>query len=150
MVHILRSGWCKNELAMHLLRSLFFWLARTQVTLEAVHIPGRDNGPADSLSRNDPASFMSQVPYSQVSQSRILPAVEGVVDKATPRLDIANLDSLVGRYFAKRLAESTRKSYSSSQKHYLHFCKEASLQPLPASEATLCYFAAYLARGIKT
>ena len=32
-VHILRTGWCKNELAMHLLRSLFFWLARTQVTL---------------------------------------------------------------------------------------------------------------------
>ena len=34
----------------HLLRSLFFWLVRTQVTLDAVHIPERDNGLAENFS----------------------------------------------------------------------------------------------------
>ena len=53
----------------------------------------------------------------------------------TPRLDISNLDSLVGRYFAKGLAESTQRLYSSSQNQFLQFCREAGLQPLPASEA---------------
>ena len=56
----------------------------------------------------------------------------------------------MGRYFAKGLAESTQRSYSSSQKSYLQFCREASLQPLPASETVLCYFTAYLAKeGLK-
>lgn len=63
-----------------------------------------------------------------------------------PRLNITDLDSLVGRYFAKGLAESTLKSYSSSQKRYLQFCKNAGFHPLPASETVLCYFAAYLAK----
>ena len=84
VVHILRRGWCKNELAMHLLRSLFFWLARTQVTLEAIHIPGRDNGPVDSLSRNDPLSFLSQVSYAQESLSVIPPAVKELLIKQHP------------------------------------------------------------------
>ena len=59
VVHILWTGWCKNKLVMHLLRSSFLWLARTQVTLEAVHIPGRDNGPTDALLHNDLLSFES-------------------------------------------------------------------------------------------
>ena len=32
VVAILRSGWCKDELAMQLLRTLFFLLATFQVT----------------------------------------------------------------------------------------------------------------------
>ena len=100
---------------MHLLRSLFFWLARTQVSLEAVHIPGRKNGPADSLSHNDTALFiLTGILYSIDSISSSTSS-GGVVDEATPRLDITDLDSLVGRYFMKGLAESTLKSYSSSQ-----------------------------------
>jgi len=36
--------------------------------------------------------------------------------------------------------------YGSSQRRYLHFCGEANLTPLPASEKVLCYFAAFLAK----
>ena len=49
---------------MHLLRSLFFWLAMFQVSVVAEHIPGSCNGPADALSRNNTPSFMSQVPHA--------------------------------------------------------------------------------------
>jgi len=72
VVNILRSGWCKNDLAMHLLRSLFFCMATTQVVLEAVHIPGKLNGPADALSRNNLSSFLSQVTYAQEHPAAVL------------------------------------------------------------------------------
>ena len=64
VVAILKSGWCKGNLAMHLLRSLFFWLAMYQVSILSEHIPGASNGPADALSRNNVSYFMSQVPIA--------------------------------------------------------------------------------------
>ena len=84
VVHTLRTGSCKNDQAMHLLRSLFFWQARTQLSLETVHIPGRENGPADSLSCNDAASFISKVPYAQETPVAIPPAVEELLMKQNP------------------------------------------------------------------
>ena len=42
---------------MHLMRSLFFFLAGWNVALECRHIPGVENGAADALSRNDLPSF---------------------------------------------------------------------------------------------
>ena len=71
VVAILKSGWCKDELAMHLLRSLFFWLATFQVTIVGEHIPGCHNGPADALSRNNVSSFISQVPQAHQQPSDV-------------------------------------------------------------------------------
>lgn len=62
VVAIIRSGSCKDELAMHLLRSLFFLVATYDLKLWSVHVPGVLNGAADALSRNDNISFLSQVP----------------------------------------------------------------------------------------
>lgn len=47
---------------MHLLRCLFFIEARFGFGLSCVHLPGAENGLANALSRNDLASFRSQVP----------------------------------------------------------------------------------------
>lgn len=52
-----------------------------------------------------------------------------------PRLDITDSDNLVEGYFVKRLEKAAQRLHRSSQKCYLQFCKDASLQPLPASEA---------------
>ena len=57
VVAIVNSGRSKVERAMHLMRSLFFFLARWNVALECQHIPGVENGAADALSRNDLPSF---------------------------------------------------------------------------------------------
>ncbi|MCY3927667.1 MAG: hypothetical protein OXG81_05280, partial [Acidobacteria bacterium] len=56
------------------------------------------------------------------------------------------MERLAFNYFTKGLADSTRRTYSSAQNGYLMFCRDAALQPLPASESTLCYFVATLAR----
>ena len=59
VVAMLRSGWCKNEHAMHLLRSLFFFQASYNVSLVAEHIRGVENGLADALSRDNHQKFLS-------------------------------------------------------------------------------------------
>ena len=40
VVAILKSGWCKDNLGVHLLQSLFFWLAMDQVAILSEHILG--------------------------------------------------------------------------------------------------------------
>ena len=53
VVAILNSGSSKEERAMHLIRSLFFFQAIFDISCVAEHIPGGENGPADALSRGD-------------------------------------------------------------------------------------------------
>ena len=62
MVAIVNSGRSKVKRAMHLTRSLFFFLARWNVALECQHIPWVENGAADALSRNDFPSFRRMRP----------------------------------------------------------------------------------------
>ena len=61
VVAILKSGSSKDERVMHLMRSLFFFLA-SYVILLGEHIPGVENGAADALSRDNRPSFLTQVP----------------------------------------------------------------------------------------
>ena len=70
----------------------------------------------------------------------------GATTNASSRLDITELDSLLGKYFMKGLTESTHRLYNSAQRCYLDFCNRAGLQALPAMETGLCYFVAYLAK----
>ena len=54
-------GSSKNERAMHLSRYLFFFLASCNVSIVAKHVPGVENGSADSLSGGNHLSFLLQV-----------------------------------------------------------------------------------------
>ena len=71
VVAIINSGTSKDERAMHLMRCLFFFLAKFRVTLVGEHIPGKHNQAADALSRNDHLSFLSQVPTASPQPTRI-------------------------------------------------------------------------------
>ena len=62
VVALINSGTSKCEMAMHLLRSAFIFLAMHDVTLWAVHIPGVENESADALSRNNHSLFLFQNP----------------------------------------------------------------------------------------
>ena len=74
-VAIINSGSSKDDRAMHLMRSLFFFLAKYNVALWAEHIPGGQNGAADALSRNNYLSFLSQVPSARRAPSLIPPGL---------------------------------------------------------------------------
>ena len=66
---------------------------------------------------------------------------------ATTRWDLAPIQEAVQYYFTNALAPSTQKCYNAGQQHYIQFCTQADLIPIPTSENTLSLFAAYLARS---
>ena len=71
VVAILNSGSSKDDRAMHMLRSLFLFLASYDVSVFAEHIAGVQNRAADALSRGNHQSFRSQVPAAKQEPSRV-------------------------------------------------------------------------------
>ena len=74
-VAVVNSGYSKVDPIMHLLRCLFFVRAYFQIDLWAVHVPGKENGVADAISRDNIPFLYSQVPGSQGRRSPISPAL---------------------------------------------------------------------------
>ena len=73
VVAIVNSGRSKDKLAMHLMRCLFFFMARGEYTLKATHIAGKSNVAADALSRNRLPLFRLQVPTAEEHPTPIPP-----------------------------------------------------------------------------
>ena len=61
-----------------------------------------------------------------------------------PYMDYHSLDVAVQGYFAAALASSTHSTYETAERRYLSFCTSFHITPLPATEATLCFFVACL------
>ena len=74
VVAIVNSGRSKDKLAMHLMRCLFFLMARGEYTLKATHIEGKSNVAADALSRNRLPLFRLQVPTAEEHPTPIPPS----------------------------------------------------------------------------
>ena len=70
-VLVLNRGSAKDPTLAHLLRSLFFFLARFNITYEAFHVPGTRNQAADALSRNRHNDFCSIFPQAPKSPAHI-------------------------------------------------------------------------------
>ena len=66
----------------HLLRCLFFLEARHELAITAVHIPGVENGAADSVSRNKLKQFFSLNPQAACHPT---PVPSSLVDHLTRR-----------------------------------------------------------------
>jgi hypothetical protein len=62
VVAIVNSGRSKDALVMHIMRCLFFFQAVFSLSIYAVHLAGKRNVAADSLSRNKLSLFHQQVP----------------------------------------------------------------------------------------
>ena len=71
VVEVIEKGRAKEPLLCHQLRALFFVSAFHDFELSVLHTPGRDNGPADALSRDHLASFRAQVPTANLLPSAI-------------------------------------------------------------------------------
>ena len=64
VVAALKGGYCKDPTLAHMLRYLFFLEAKFDLSLSAVHVPGIENGAADSISRNKLHVFFDLVPQA--------------------------------------------------------------------------------------
>ena len=71
VVAIVNSGRNKEARIMHLMRSLFFFMARYSIVVRAEHLPGKYNEAADALSRNNMPLFFQQVPEAHPSPSLV-------------------------------------------------------------------------------
>ena len=70
VVAIVKSGSSKDNLVMHLVRTLFYFNARKNIHLYVEHIAGSSNL-ADSLSRNNIPLFIRQVPTAATNPTPI-------------------------------------------------------------------------------
>ena len=71
VVAIIQSGRSKHPLVMHLMRSLSLFTARHNVAIIAEHLPGKENGAADALSRCNLDLFFRQVPTANKDPAAI-------------------------------------------------------------------------------
>ena len=78
VVAIVNSGKSQDELAMHLMRCLFFFTASWNITVHATHIAGKENVAADALSRDNLPLFFQVVP--QAASRRATPIPEELLD----------------------------------------------------------------------
>jgi len=68
---VVNSGYSKVEKIMHLLRCLFFIRAQYNIEVKAIHVPGKDDGLADAISRNNMSVLLSQIPEATANQEVI-------------------------------------------------------------------------------
>ena len=83
-VDVVNKGRAREPLMCHQLRALFYMSAHFNFELVAQHTPGRENGPADALSRNDVHSFFSQVPSAASCPSAVPLGLRVGLSRAQP------------------------------------------------------------------
>ena len=71
VVACITSGSSRDQLVMHLLRSLWLISAHYQFEACAIHIPGQKNVAADALSRNHLTLFLSLLPQANHAPSQL-------------------------------------------------------------------------------
>ena len=71
VVAVLKGGYCKDPSLAHLLRCLFYLEAFFDITLSGKHVPGVENGAADSISRNNLLLFFTLTPQAQPQSCRV-------------------------------------------------------------------------------
>ena len=71
VVEVLNSGYSRDREMMHLLRCLFFIAEHFHMQVEAVHLPGKENGLANALSRDNIPRFLQACPGAAKSPTHL-------------------------------------------------------------------------------
>ena len=71
VVSIINTSRSTHELAMHLMRTLFFYTAVYQLMMVAEHVAGRDNEAADAISRDRVPLFRALIPQASPEVSLV-------------------------------------------------------------------------------
>ena len=109
------SGYSRYREMMPLLRCLFFIAEHFHLQVEAVHLPGKENGLADALSNNNIPHFQQAFPGAAKSPTHLpRQAGTGTVSGGTARLDITALD-IVCQLYRQGLAQATQQAYASGR-----------------------------------
>ena len=89
----------------------------------ASHIPGVENVIADLLSRGHSPPFHPGSGFDGTNREvQTTAAVDRYVGQQETRLDLADLEKDVQKYFEHGLAGTTRRTYQSGINKFVHFC----------------------------
>ena len=69
---------------MHLLRTLWFFVAHFDVSINIEHVPGIHNGVADTLSRNDTQQFFLLNPQADLLPTPIPQELQQILSMSIP------------------------------------------------------------------
>lgn len=127
---------------MDLIRHLTLLTLQYNIYVRALHIPGKRNEIADSVSRFQLQRFRHLAPQADTNPCAI-PEVINVFD----------LTADIQHYLNLSAASTTKQTYGAGERNFLNFIsyfKLASVeQYLPATEVLLTEYVAYLAKTIK-
>lgn len=84
VVEVIQSRTSKDPKIMHLLRCLHFLCARHGIRVSSSHIPGRDNTPADALSRNHLDLFFASSPKVSAHPTKVCQELWSLVMEEQP------------------------------------------------------------------
>ena len=122
---IIRTGWSKHDLSMHLIRSLSLFAARQAVTITFDHISGKYNVAADAISQGNLPLFFQQIPGAEKEQTPVPWELWELL--VVQRLDLGDLENSVLHYFTLGLTPSTQRTYRSGKDRYLKaLCQDIS------------------------
>ncbi len=128
-VHALRSRTSKHPVVMHLLRSLYFFLAEWDIALQAEHIPGARNVAPDAISR----------PIGAGGANTFLSHNVAATCRGASGLDIVSLEEQAERLLHQGIAVSTTRTYKAGITGYLDFCRRLNMDPAAAEEQLMLF-----------
>lgn len=71
VVTAVKSGYCRDPTLAHMLQCLLFLEAKCDASLSAVHVPGVENGAANSISRNNLPLFFNLLPQAHPNPCKV-------------------------------------------------------------------------------
>ena len=103
VVAAIKKGSSKDPLVMHLLRSLWFFVAYFDICLTVEHLAGCLNITADHLSRNNMQSFFVLNPQADPQQTPLPAELLQIYNSARqPRLDLSGIQKTVLQLLSER------------------------------------------------
>ena len=80
----INKGSARQDVVMHLLRSMWFFTAHYDMHVSAAHIQGAANCAADCISRGNMSSFFSMNPQAQPAPTRLPEPLLSILTPARP------------------------------------------------------------------
>ena len=84
LVDAIAKGSSKQNMVMHLLRSLWLFTAIFDIDVTASHIPGAQNTSADLLSRNNSKNLLLMNPLASQTPTPLPPALTFLISPTQP------------------------------------------------------------------
>ncbi len=146
VVATIKSGSCREKVAMHLRRCLAFVEASVPLTIVAEHIRGVENTVADALSRNK-LEVARSVMQPSSGDGADPGGPGGAADQKGSLLVRAGVEEVASFLLDQGLSEATRRRYDSTWRRYSASCEGLKEVPLPVTEEKATVYVATLACG---